>query len=233
MELKKLFFFDAEWVPIAKNYGELSKFPELKDAWDRRCEKWNTDRKIENKDALLPGEYWENKAFIYPEFCQIICISFGYLSKSGDFKTSSFYGNNEKEILELFNQLLQSVEKKNMVLSGYAIKRYDMPWLAKRMMINEIKPSKLLNVYGMKPWDVNVFDLPEVWGQGCNQESYTPFDWATVVLGIKTSKDDIGGAQVKEVYYNEGENGLERIKIYCEKDVEKSYELAKKLIDLS
>ena len=235
MEIKKLFFFDAEWVPVVKDYSELEKkYPLLKDAWDRRCnDRWNVERVREGKDELLPAEYWDNHAFIYPEFNRIICISFGYLSKSGEFKVSSFYDDDEKEILNLFNQLLGSVGNKGFILSGYAIKRYDMPWLAKRMMINGIKPSPMLNVYGKKPWDVQVYDLPEVWGQGCNQESYTPFDWAVVSMGLETPKNDISGAKVKECYYKEGKKGLERIKTYCEQDVLSSYELAKKLIELS
>lgn len=231
--LKKLFLFDCEWVPIVKNYDELSKFPTLKDAWNRRCTKWNDDKKKKREPEMTPSEYWDVDAHWHAEFNKMVCISFGYHTAAGEFKTNSIYGHDETEILTLFNKLLLSVEKRNYILSGYAIKRFDMPWTAKRMMINGIKPSKLLNVYGQKPWDVNVYDLPEVWGMGCNQENYTPFDWATVALGIETSKNDIGGADVKRVYYEEGDAGLERIKTYCEKDVTVSYELAKKLLELS
>jgi hypothetical protein len=37
------------------------------------------------------------------------------------------------------------------------------------------------------------------------------------VFNIPTPKDDISGADVARVYYED--NDLERIKIYCEKDV--------------
>ena len=37
------------------------------------------------------------------------------------------------------------------------------------------------------------------------------------VLGIPTPKDDIDGSQVAQVYYEE--KNLDRIVIYCEKDV--------------
>ena len=37
------------------------------------------------------------------------------------------------------------------------------------------------------------------------------------IFNIPTPKDDISGADVARVYYEE--NDLERIKIYCEKDV--------------
>jgi hypothetical protein len=37
------------------------------------------------------------------------------------------------------------------------------------------------------------------------------------VFDIPTPKDDISGADVARVYYEDGD--LERIKVYCEKDV--------------
>lgn len=232
MELKKLFFFDAEWVPIAKDWNELQeKFPEHANAWLNRCKKWNDQRQRNEQEIKQPETFWEDDAGFNAEFSKIICISFGYLNKDNEFIVRSSYGHDEFDLLNNFNNLLESVSSKNYILSGYAIKRYDMPWIAKRMMINGISPSKMLNVYGKKPWEVNVFDLPEVWGQGNLQESYTPFDTVLTSLGIETSKDDISGANVKTVYYVN--NDLERIKTYCEKDVKKSYELAKKLISLS
>lgn len=233
MNLKQLFFFDCEYVPIVKQFSDLkTDFPELHDAWHRRCKKWNDDRNILEEEPLSDDTFWKREAHKMPEFLKTICISFGYLGKDGKFKIGSFYDNNEVEILKLFNQLLDNVSKKGMVLSGYSIKRYDMPFLAKRMTIHNIKPSEMLNVYGKKPWDVNVYDLIEVWGQGCQGESYTPFDICLTVNNVDTSKDDISGYEVKKVYYNEGRLGLERIKDYCEKDVKASYDLALKFNSL-
>jgi len=233
MNLKQLFFFDCEYVPIVKQFSDLkTEFPELYDSWHRRCKKWNDDRNILEEEPLSDETFWKREAHKMSEFLKTICISFGYLGKDGQFKIGSFYDNNEVEILKLFNQLLDNVSKKGMVLSGYSIKRYDMPFLAKRMTINNIKPSEMLNVYGKKPWDVNVYDLIEVWGQGCHGESYTPFDICLTVNKVVTSKDDISGYEVKKVYYNEGRSGLERIKDYCEKDVKASYDLALKFNSL-
>ena len=104
-----------------------------------------------------------------------------------------------------------------------------MPWLSKRLMANGFTPPSNLSVYGKKPWDIDVFDLPEVWGQGNMQESFTPFELACAAVGLESSKDDLSGSKVAEAYFN-GE--MERIKTYCEKDVLKTKELAVKLIDM-
>jgi hypothetical protein len=105
-----------------------------------------------------------------------------------------------------------------------------MPWLAKRMMINDIKPPSNIMLYGKKPWDVEVFDLPEVWGSGSMSESFTAFEIVSTALGLGSSKDDISGYEVRSVYYDEP-NGIERIKTYCEKDVDVTMDLAEKLIE--
>lgn len=228
---EKLFYFDCEWVPISNSFMDLKMdHYDLAEVFEHQVEKWTHNNKRDGKpvfDGL--DEWWEEKAHFHPEFCKIICVSYGYFKKSGEFEIQSVYGDDEKKLLSGMQLVLDKVNIAGMFLSGYMIKRFDMPWLSKRMMINGIKPPSNICVYDKKPWEVDVFDLPEVWGQGNMQESYTPFELTCTALGIKSSKDDLSGKEVKEAYYN-GE--LERIKTYCEKDVQKSMELASKLIEL-
>lgn len=226
---EQLFYFDAEWVPAAETLEDLkNSSPILYDTFLHQCEKWNRKNEEEGKDTIFPVEYWENKAHMYPEFCKIVCISYGYFYND-EFVLKSLYGDDEKKLLTAFQGVLLKVFKAGLFLSGYAIKRFDMPWISKRMMANGIVPPTSICTYGKKPWEVDVFDLPEVWGQGVMGESYTPFELACAALGITSSKDDLDGSKVKEAYWN-GE--IERIKTYCEKDVEVAKNLAEKLIDL-
>jgi 3'-5' exonuclease len=226
---EKLFYFDCEWVPITENMMDLKMdYPLLDEAFTHQCEKWNSER-LRNGDAPKgPADWWEEKAHFYPEFCKIICVSYGYFAK-GEFQIKSVYGDDEKKLLSALPDLFTKVEKLGFILCGYAIKRFDMPWLSKRMMANGIMPSKNLCMYGKKPWEVEVFDLPEVWGQGNMQESYTPFELACAAIGMASSKEDLSGSKVKEAYWN---GQIERIKTYCELDVLKTMELATKLIEL-
>lgn len=227
---EKLFYFDCEWVPISDSFMDLKMdFPALADVFEHQVEKW-THNNLRDGKPVFEGldEWWEEKAHFHPEFCKIVCVSYGYFNK-GEFVIKSVYGEDEKKLLTPIADVFEKVEGAGYYLCGYMIKRFDMPWLAKRMMINGIKPPKNLSVYGKKPWEIDVFDLPEVWGQGNMQESYTPFELACTAMGIQSSKDDLSGSQVKEAYYK-GE--IDRIKDYCEKDVLKSQELASTLINL-
>ncbi len=230
----QLFVFDAEWVPIAKSYNDLEAngLNNIKEMWDRKVERYNADMvKYHNYRQLTSEEAWTLLARNYAELNKIICISFGFINNDNKFVVHSIYGDNEKENLELFHKVLKTVEAKNLVLAGHAIKRFDMPYIAKRMMINNIVPPSLINNYNKKPWDLNVFDTAEVWGQGVIQESYTSLDMLSNALGIQTSKsDEVNAKMVKEIYYNE--NDLEKIKAYCEDDVKVTFEVAKKLLHL-
>lgn len=221
---EELFYFDCEWIPVAENAEMMAiDHPQLYAAFLHQVEKWNA------KDGVKQPQIWfEEKVHMYPEFCKIITISYGYFGKNG-FEVHSLYGEDEYQILNQFNGLLNQTYAHGLTLCGYSIKRFDMPWLAKRMMANGISPHYSISVYGKKPWEVNVFDLPEVWSQGCPGEAYTPFEMACEALGIESSKDDLSGREVKHAYYR-GE--IERIKDYCEKDVYQTQKLAERLIEL-
>lgn len=227
---ESLFYFDSEWVPISPNYLELKMdHPLLCDAFEHQIEKWNRARTEKGEHAIKDADWWWNeKAHFYPEFCKMVCVSYGYFEKR-EFKVKSLYGPDEAKLLAPIPELFDKVNQLGFTLCGYAIKRFDMPWLAKRLMANGLRPAPNLSVYGKKPWEVEVFDLPEVWGQGNMQESYTPFELACAAVGIESSKDDLSGDKVAETFWG---GGIERIKEYCEKDVKKTMELASKLIDL-
>ena len=227
---EKLLYFDCEWTPVAQDYFSLKlDFPALAEVFEHQVKKWERQREVDAKPKFGElDDWWNEKAHFNPEFCKIICVSYGYFQK-GEFIIKSIYGEDEAKLLTSVADVFGKVHELGFYLCGYSIKRFDMPWLAKRMMANKIKPPSNLSVYGKKPWEVDVFDLPEVWGQGNMNESYTPFEVACVAMGIPSSKDDLSGPEVKDAYWR-GE--LDRIKDYCEKDVLKSQELAVALIDL-
>lgn len=228
---EQLLYFDCEWTTITEDYFGLKlDHPLLADAFEHQVKKWERQREVEGKSKFGDLDaWWDEKGHFYPEFCKMICVSYGYFAK-GEFDLKSIYGDDEKELLTSVADVFGKVnDHGGFYLCGYSIKRFDMPWLAKRMMANGIKPPSNLSVYGKKPWDIEVFDLPEVWGQGNMQESYTPFEVACVAMGMESSKDDLSGDKVKEAYYK-GE--MDRIVKYCEKDVQKTMELATKYIAL-
>ena len=84
------------------------------------------------------------------------------------------------------------------------------------MIINGMTLPFKLNLFGKKPWEIPHLDTLELWKFG-DYKHYTSLKLMTKILGIPSPKDDIDGSQVRNVFYEE--NDIDRIIVYCEKDV--------------
>lgn len=132
----------------------------------------------------------------------------------------SFYSDDEKKLLEDFSKILVKTtgftKDSERMLCGHNSKEFDIPYICRRMLINGLRLPEILNIAGKKPWEIQHIDTMELWKFG-DYKAYTSLALLCHVFHIPTPKDDISGADVARVYYEEGD--LERIKIYCEKDV--------------
>lgn len=167
-------------------------------------------------------EVYLQKAGILAEFGKIICISTGffYHDKAGNMclKIKSIYGHDEIDILKQFIELTDKFckHKAKFQFAGHNIREFDIPYICRRIVINQIPLPPCLNIYGAKPWDICMTDTMQWWKFG-DYKNYTSLHLLASVLGIPTSKDDIDGSMVQHVYYKE--KNLERIVQYCQKDV--------------
>jgi len=207
VQLDRVLFLDIETVPQYPNYQELSK--EEKKLYVQKT-------KFLQKD-LSEEEVYE-RAGIYAEFGKIICISIGFVHDSvigRQIRLKSFYHDDEETLLRDFVALLEE-NPKYSILCGHNAKEFDFPYICRRLLINGIPLPNVLNIAGKKPWEIAHLDTMELWKFG-DYKAYTSLALLCHVFNIPTPKDDISGEDVARVYYEE--NDLERIKIYCEKDV--------------
>ena len=166
------------------------------------------------------GEAFNNSAGIYSEFGKIVCISVGFIFFKGEsmhFRTKSFAGDNEKQLLQDFTGLIKKFcTTKDHTLCGHNIKEFDIPYICRRILINGLELPVIFQIAGKKPWEITFIDTLELWKFG-DYKNYTSLKLLTEVFGIPTPKDDIDGSQVAQVYYQEKD--INRIAIYCQKDV--------------
>lgn len=212
INLNKILFVDIETVPATSTFDELSE--EMKELWKLKA---NRISREENPD---PGELFFEKAGIFSEFGKIVCISAGFFyrkDKQTRFRTKAFANHNEKILLKDFAKLLQlKFNTAANYLCGHNSKEFDFPYIARRMLVNQIPLPSILNTPGRKPWEVTHLDTLELWKFG-DYKHYTSLNLLCTLFGIPTPKDDIKGSDVAKVYYQE--NNLERIAAYCNKDV--------------
>lgn len=207
INIEKILFLDIETVSQHKNYDDLD---------DRMKQLWNKKAELLRKNQEQTPESLYNQAAIYAEFGKIICISIGFFTGK-TFRVKSFFGEDEKILLEEFKELL--VNKFNdpyWVLCAHNGKEFDFPYISRRMLINGIKLPKILDLQGKKPWEVAHIDTMELWKFG-DYKNYTSLALLSAIFNIPTPKDDISGSEVGSIYWNE--NDLERIIKYCQKDV--------------
>ena len=207
-KLDNILFLDIETVPEVATFPELSK---------EKQELFALKTEYQRKDDITAEEFYE-RAGIWAEFGKIICISVGYFVNVGSnrsFRVKSFSGK-ETEILEEFKKLLENhFDKPYHLLCAHNGKEFDFPYIARRMVINQIKLPAKLNLFGKKPWEVAHLDTMELWKFG-DFKHYTSLKLLANILNIPSPKEDIDGSQVAAVYYKE--NDLDRIIKYCERD---------------
>lgn len=220
LQLENILFLDIETVPAYPSYDEVPE--EWKKLWDKKA-------LLISKDKEETAASLYSRAGIYAEFGKIICISVGYLKRNEgkeQFRLKSFYGHEEKVLLNNFADLLNKhFYKSEHRLCGHNAKEFDFPWIARRMMLHAIKIPTLLDTSGKKPWETTHLDTMEMWKFG-DFKNHTSLNLLAALFNVPTPKDDIDGSMVHKVYYEE--KNLERIVTYCQKDVLTVVQILKK-----
>lgn len=211
VNIEKILFLDIETVPQVYQFSELD---------EKTAELYQQKTKWLKKDDTSDEEIYE-RAGIYAEFGKIVCITCGIVQDSmygPKVRLKSFADHDEENLLQGFIDMCNESfgSGKLMLMCGHNAKEFDFPFIARRILINGLKLPAPLNIAGKKPWEIPHLDTMELWKFG-DFKAYTSLNLLTHVFGIPTPKDDISGADVSRVYYEEGD--LKRIVTYCEKDV--------------
>jgi len=209
VNFENILFLDIETVPEVEHFDNISL---------EKQELFALKTQYQRKEEITPEDFYE-RAGIWAEFGKIVCISVGYFTNfnatSRKFRVTSFFGE-EIQILKDFKNLLDDhFYKPQHLLCAHNGKEFDFPYIARRMIINQIHLPEKLNLFGKKPWEIAHLDTMELWKFG-DYKHFTSLKLLTSILGIPSPKDDIDGSQVGFVFYKE--KNIDRIVTYCEKD---------------
>ena len=227
--LHKILFIDIETVGVSSTYDQFCvDYPELcfqyKNYYD-----WFQKRFAEDAHLDL-GEMFNKRSALVPEFARIICVSVAFVDPKGELRKQTFFNSDEKVLLKEVNSLLDKVNKLNFILCGHNLKNFDIPMLAKRMIINGIRPSHMLPTHDTKPWEIKAIDTKEFWQYG-QFGAISSLELMCVSLGVPSSKTmEVTGDSVHRAYWFDEK--YDQIKEYCEKDVECLVDVIKKIKSL-
>lgn len=209
---EQVLFLDVETVPQFQDYASMPEYK--RKFWDHKSSF------LAKNDSDNPHSLYE-RAGIYAEFGKIICISSGFIRLAEGEKSltlKSFYGHDEKTILSAFYEVLTKLEGSGnrWYLCAHNGKEFDFPYIARRMVVNDIPVPAIIDPRGKWQKEIQLLDTMELWRFG-DYKHFVSLNLLADIFGIPSPKDDMDGSQVYGVYYHE--NNVERIREYCQKDV--------------
>jgi len=227
--LEKLLFIDIETVGIQPDWESLEKSNlELSFVFENYFD-WFQKRFPEDADKPV-GQMFVNRAALVPEFARIACVSVAFVTDKGETKVQSFSNENEKDLLQDVQKLLRRVGELGFFLCGHNVKGFDIPMLAKRMIINGLLPPKILPGHETKPWEIKALDTKELWQYG-GYGTIASLELMCVSMGVESSKNmEVTGNKVHEAYWTNKD--IKGIVEYCEKDVLVLIDVIKKIKSL-
>lgn len=152
LNLENILFLDIETVPETQYFSELD---ETKQAL------WEHKSQYQRKEDVTAEEFYE-RAGIWAEFGKIVCISVGYFANQGDlrkFRVTSFYGDEIKILKDFKTLLISHFNQANHLLCAHNGKEFDFPYIARRMIINNIELPYKLNIHRLLQEFLQLFDL--------------------------------------------------------------------------
>ena len=212
IKYSRILFLDIETAPTYQTYEELD--PRWQELWDAKSRQYNR-----NEETPAQLYSW---AGVHAEFSKIVCIACGYLSEDNELRTKVYYQQDERELLLQFSQLLDNSFSSctQCLLVAHNGVEFDYPFIARRMIINNLPLPELLNVPASKSWSNPwLIDTMQLWKFG-DYKASTSLDLLAACFNISSSKAEMKGNMVSQVYHEEGEEGLKRICEYCVRDIE-------------
>lgn len=212
-DFRNILFIDIETVASTPVYDSLDE--RIKVQWARKASFFR--QRAEDK---TDEELFYDRAGIYAEFGKIIVIAMGKFSmnESGEriLRTKYFANHDEATLLTDFKNALEKMDQGQIKFCAHNGKEFDYPYLSRRMLVLGISLPSSLNLSGKKSWDIPHLDTLEMWKFG-DYKHYTSLDLLTTLFNIPTSKGELDGSKVNEVYYRDKD--LEKIAEYCVGDV--------------
>ena len=223
-DIKNWLFIDIETASEFSSLDNLRAGNPMKaKLWSQRCDYLR--KRYSECYNLTEEELYAQRAPLHPEFARIVCVCVGIYQGDGKAQVVGFSGVDEKSILtqslELIRKFCISVTNKSHTaqpsICGHNIKRFDVPLLCKRALINKLELPELLQVHNKKPWEMPFVDTAEIWSFGTWQESFASLELLTNVLDLQSPKEDLDGSMVQNKFWIE--HGVDEIKKYCQNDV--------------
>lgn len=207
MTSEMIFFLDIETAQSPQYFSQLPEDGKyaFRKKFRAEIEELQNDLPIEGIEEIV----WKKNAALYAEYNVIVCLSLGFIHE-GKLRIKTLHGK-EKDIIIQFAEHCKRFD----FLCAHNGMEFDFPILTRKYFMHRVKPPRLLDNFGKKPWDMALLDTSVIW-KASSYKSYTSLVQIAYALGLPTPKDEMAGHEVPEAFY---QGRVLDICTYCEKDV--------------
>jgi hypothetical protein len=128
------------------------------------------ESQIEYLRKIYPGVSEERLYTLLPEMSRVTAIALAWQTpaeQQGQLTTHTRVLSDENEgvLLQKLVTTLNSFQAKraDAIVGGYGVKRHDIPFLVRRMLLWGIPIPRLLRLHAHKPWEEFALDVSELW----------------------------------------------------------------------
>lgn len=196
-------FLDIETIPAHENDHEV-----LREIHHKNSEK--------NSRVEKDFEKYLAQTSFDGGFGQIACISYAINNE----QIQTLFGD-ETKMLKKFWEVIKDIN----LFIGFNIMEFDLRFIYQRSIVLKVKPTRELNFarYRNDP----IYDIMHEWKKW-NMTSSISLDTLAKILGLPTSKD--GGIEGKDVAQAFKDGRIKEICDYCERDVELTRKIYKRMV---
>jgi predicted PolB exonuclease-like 3'-5' exonuclease len=150
-------------------------------------------------------------------------MSFGIFN-NGEKTVMTIMEEDEAKLVLRLQKIFDRASKAKKHLCGFNIKSFDIPWIVKKMRKYDVDIPRNLNFNGLKPWEICITDLMELW-KGTARNNST-LDEVVYTLGLPYVKT-INAKDIHEQFWFKKDKTT--IMSKCENDVKDMINVAEKL----
>lgn len=191
-------FINIEGVPELASTNDLS---------DTMRQLWES---LPHPAALSTDEAYRAMG-LCAEFGKVACMTAGVIrSRAGEtepyFITSTYAADDERQVLCDFSEMIGnffSTSPRSRFVCGHGIHASDVPFFAKRLIVNRLPLPALFDKHGRRWLDENVIDTADFWAMGNADAPATSAPLLASVLGIDVDPTDYDAIEAATLYHDD------------------------------
>lgn len=145
------------------------------------------------------------------EFGKVACVTAGVIrSRAGEtepyFITSTYAADDERQVLCDFSEMIGnffSSSPRSHFVCGHGVLASDIPFFAKRLIVNRLPLPALFDKHGRRGLEENVIDTAVFWSMGNAAAPLVSAPLLASVLGIDVDPADYDAIEAASLYHDD------------------------------